>query len=799
MKKIYICLIICLVLLTLAACTPSDGGADTTDVTTQAPATDAPPETEAREYMRVGFLYPYADSWRFDFGYYRVGETPALPEAHTPDAYFIGWELNGAISELLPLEAVGELVAKGEPQSRVGGHAELLSLCGECHYAYVAKYEYPEKVTVSVMGADSNTYTTEVDFGQKLPASLIENAYLPPLAEGERVDVAGWLYSADGNEWETYDSSLTAKAPVFLKPDVKYYCLLTLNAGKGNFKGEPKLEIWHEKGATVNVSELEAPTRDADGEKVYTFSAYKNTKGEKVSEVTMTSAVTLKADYDVSEKIYTVTVVTERGSLPGGGKSATFTLGYSSALEIVDKYKNATYELVSEDGEFYETRGVELFQNDTVWTVIVKWRNAASYTISFEQSGEVLFTETVHKGETLTLPDRTREDEVGYYAISGWLDKAGVLHPVGEELSVQADIILEAQWEISEKKVYTAVFTTDKGKFADGSTTVKISGYYGDALVAPEPPAADTLVYGNVVFTFAGWSKDIPTALTENAEYSAVYTFEQPVYYLTYMIDGETYVKIPYYAGSAVTLITIDESDGVRFDGWYCDDKTIDISSGSFAMPSADTVLYGTFERAEFSVFYYVDGVLTYTDTHLAGTTVALRPVEEKTGHTFEYVVSVDEVVGTTFVMPAEDVRVDGVFVPNVHNIIFYDMEGGNVIFSDEIEYSSEFSISDIEFYRSGEYTSGWTCISGLPNGYGDDISMPDNDVVFVAAWSPTLTVGLDGVWLPYYGSEEEAEFDGFFYNADEKILYIYDAALVVEGEAEGISVVYKIEAETTA
>ena len=77
------------------------------------------------------------------------------------------------------------------------------------------------------------------------------------------------------------------------------------------------------------------------------------------------------------------------------------------------------------------------------------------------------------------------------------------------------------------------------------------------------------------------------------------------------MIDGETYVKIPYYAGSAVTLITIDESDGVRFDGWYCDDKTIDISSGSFAMPSADTGLYGAFEGAEFSVFYYVDGVLT--------------------------------------------------------------------------------------------------------------------------------------------------------------------------------------------
>ena len=83
-----------------------------------------------------------------------------------------------------------------------------------------------------------------------------------------------------------------------------------------------------------------------------------------------------------------------------------------------------------------------------------------------------------------------------------------------------------------------------------------------------------------------------------------------------------------------------------------------------------------------------------------------------------------------------------------------------------------------------------------MPDGHGDDTVMPDNDVVFVAAWSPTLTVGLDGVWLPYYGGEGEADFDGFYFDEAAGVLYIYDAALTVAGEVEGVSVVYDIKTE---
>lgn len=797
MKRIYIWLALCLALVTLAACTPSQGVDEQTTpaLTTDAPVTDAPPETDAREYMRVGFLYPYAQSWRFDFAYYRVGDVPALPTAHTPDAYFRGWTLDGKLAEPSALEAVGELTVRGEEQSRVGGYAELLSLCDECHYAYVAKYEYPESVSVSVIGADGQTYTTEVGFGQGLPSAIFENAYLPALPDGERAEVEGWLWSADAAEWLPCEGDMRATSPIFVKPDVKHYCLLTLNAGKGTFSGDAKRELWLEKGTVVNVAILEPPQREADGDKTYVFSGYLNSEGKKVSEITVSSAVTLKADYEVSEKVYTVTVVTERGVLPGGGKSATFTLGYKSALEIVEKYKTATYAPVSEDGEVYEACGVELFENGTVWTVVVKWRNAASYTVSFEHEGEVLFTETVYKGESLILPADEREDEYGYYVVSGWLDEGGTLHAVGEKLSISADVRLTAQWEIAGRKTYTVVFTTDKGTFADGSTSVSISGYYGDALTPPAPPATETLTYGGVVFTFVGWGADVPATICESTEYRAVYTTQQPVYYLTYTIDGEVYATVPYYAGAIVTLIEPDEVEGVMFSGWKCDNASIDISGGSFLMPAADTAVYGSFERAEFDVYYYVDGVLTYTDTHKAGTAVTLRPLEVKHGHTFSYVASV-EITDGKFIMPAENVRIDGEFSPNVHSIIFLDAAGGNVIFIDELEYGSQFGISDIECYREGEYTSAWTCVGGLPDGHGDDIQMPDNDVVFVATWSTTLTVGLDGVWLPYYGGEGEVEFDGFYFDEAAGVLYIYDAALTVAGEAEGVSVVYDIKTE---
>lgn len=793
MKKIYIWLALCLALVMLAACSPAEGGDVTTDVTTQAPVTDAPPETDAREYMRVGFLYPYAQSWRFDFAYYRVGETPALPASHTPDAYFKGWTLDGAPSEPTALEAVGELTTRGEEQSRVGGYAELLSLCDECHYAYVAKYEYPEKVNVSVIGADGQTRVTEVGFGQKLPSEIFENTNLPTLPAGERAEIKGWLYSLDGKEWLPCEKDMRATANISVKPDVKHYCLLTLNAGKGTFGGDAKRELWLEKGTLVNVALLEPPQREADGDKTYVFAGYLNSEGKRVSEITLMSAVTLKADYEVSEKVYTVTVVTERGVLPGGGKSATFTVGYKSALEIVERYKNATYDTVAEDGEVYEASGVELFENGTVWTVVVKWRNAASYTVYFEHDGAVLFTETVHKGESLILPEDEHEDEYGYYVVSGWLGEDGTLYAVHAQIEINADTRLTAQWKLAERKTYTVTFTTDKGTFADGNKTVSISGYYGDALTPPAPPSVETLTYGGVVFTFVGWNADVPTTICESAEFCAVYTTEQPVYYLTYIIDGEIYAAVPYYAGAIVTLVEPDEVDGVMFGGWRCDDVTIDISGGSFLMPAADTTIYGSFERAEFDVHYYVDGVLTYTDTHSAGTTVTLRPLEVKHGYKFSYIASV-EITDGKFIMPAENVRIDGEFSPNVHSIIFLDSVGGNVIFIDELEYGSEFSVSDIECYREGEYTSAWGCVGGLPDGHGDDIVMPDNDVVFVAAWSPTLTVGLDGVWLPYYGGEGEAEFDGFYFDEAAGVLYIYDAALTVAGAAEGVSVVYDIK-----
>jgi hypothetical protein len=311
---------LCLALALFAACTSSgDTGtvvtagvtsAPSTDATTDAPVTDAPP-VEVKEYLRVGFLYPYADSWRFDISYYRVGDVPTEPKAHASDKYFMGWESGGSIVEISALEAAGELTSLGEAQSRVGGYSELLALCSECNYAYVAKYQYPATVKVGVIGADGKTYESEVAFGQKLPASLFENAYLPALPAGERVEVTGWLYSLDGKEWLTYNAEMRATEPIFIKPDVKHYCLLTLNAGKGMFDSGSKLEKWFEKGTTVSVALLETPHRNADGDKIYVFSGYLNSQGHSVTEVTMSSAVTLKASYEVSEKVYTVTVITE--------------------------------------------------------------------------------------------------------------------------------------------------------------------------------------------------------------------------------------------------------------------------------------------------------------------------------------------------------------------------------------------------------------------------------------------------------------------------------------------------------
>ena len=69
---------------------------------------------------------------------------------------------------------------------------------------------------------------------------------------------------------------------------------------------------------------------------------------------------------------------------------------------------------------------------------------------------------------------------------------------------------------------------------------------------------------------------------------------------------------------------------------------------------------------------------------------------------------------------------------------------------------------------------------------------MPDTDVIFGIVWEECLTVEVEeGYHVPYYNLVGD-EYYGCRYNEELKTLYVSDPAIKVNGESEGVSVVYE-------
>ena len=796
MKKLSVfILIFILCVISFAACDNGASSLPDTSANDHTSELTTLPEPDGGEFMRVGFLYAEGDAWRLFTVSCAAGDTPKLPDAFSPDEHFSGWELDGKVyTEPFALESRGELEAFSEPEAKSGTKEELLALLGECHYGFSAKYTYPESVSVSILGADGNLYIEKTPYASVPSASLVADAHLPATREGERASVVRWLCSSDGVAWQEYSGTDAVFDSFYLKPEISYSYLLTIDAGSGSFAGGKKLEFWLDSGVATELSSLtDAPSHADDERNLYKFKGYFGADGSMYNSVALRAPMSLCAEFDAEQKLYTVTAATSRGELPMGGKSFSDTLRFDDASALIKAFREHDYGIVEDGEEKYQVSEVDVDTSGTVIKITVKWHNVVKYNVSFVLADGERIDSVIYKGDIVRLPQPdARENAIGKYLFFAWRSDSGALYSAGVEHTVVADITFTAEWMLTERRIHTVVFKTDRGVFANGKTEFAVSGYYGEPIVPPQPPTAESLTYNGVVFSFAGWNTELPLTFSESAEYYAVYTTEREFYTVTYLVNGEPYHTELYYGGTPVSLAPPPlEGDGAIFYGWTSED--VDISGGSFTMPYGNILINGELEVATFEVLYYINGVLTYTETHPFGATVDLRPLEVKHGYGFSYTATVDVVDGK-FVMPASNVRFNGEFTPNIHKITLYDGEGGNVLFSDNVEFSTEFSIAEIAFYREGEYSSSWYCIEGSLTEVGDGyIIMPDCDLVFAAKWSPVLTVCKDGEWLPYFGGDGDAEADGFLYDEESGVLYIYDPEIAVAGESEGIRVVFEL------
>lgn len=168
-----------------------------------------------------------------------------------------------------------------------------------------------------------------------------------------------------------------------------------------------------------------------------------------------------------------------------------------------------------------------------------------------------------------------------------------------------SNITLTAAWSAN---TYTLTF------YLDGTVYDTVSGVYGSAVQAPTVSLGDNQ-------TFSGWKTSSGADFsytTMPAKNESFYgTTGISGYWVTLMVDGAQYKKIPVYNGKVTAdQVEYDIPVGYSFSGWRTSDS-VSGAKATFPMTvSKDVTLYGftTHERYTITMQYYIDGALEYYD-----------------------------------------------------------------------------------------------------------------------------------------------------------------------------------------
>ena len=686
MKRSVLLIILILVAVLLCACTPIGGEVTTDTVTTQSPET-----------------------------------SPTPPETTSP-------ETEAVTTEDVTTEQPSETTSPPAPMA-------------------VKVYVYD-----ALGKAHEHTVTST-----KLPSAALEAVDMT-VSEDVRAKLLGWEYSiTEDGERKAYDTS----APPFITyegmhiyPVLEYSYRVKFLAGEGRFADGVTTEFFVKSGESVSASALlgSMPAKAESEAFIYEFSGFSQDGGEISADtaITVDRAMMFTAVYTEKDAEFKVVVRTEYGELPSGGKTAEFKGNLSEAEKFISQFENGTYNDVRIGALLYKYIGTTLKKNGRSWTLNVNWdRISVGFTLVLDYGdGQQAVMSEIPENDKVTLPElERREDKVRYYDFVGWRDDRGHLYNGGYELTVNDNMTFAAEFISGSKKVYSIVFDTEIGEFANGSPVIVLEGYYGDPLVPPVPPEAEQLTFGEVVYEFIGWDGEVPATIEDNLSFTALYKTEKEVYYLNFFIDGELYLTVPHYASSPITLPTIPVIDeGKIFSGWP------EIPA---LMPESNFNVYASTRDPE--VIYVLDGERVSAFPTKYGSLVTLAAPANKHGYTVSgwttaHIAGFD---GKSFVMPDYDVVFEAMSVPNRHTVR-YVIDGAE-IYCDSVSYGDIYTIRGIEV-KLGYVFSGWSCTETPQSDPSGIISIPDSDIVFIGSFVKSE------YRVNYYIDGELAYFDSYFY-----------------------------------
>ncbi len=614
----------------------------------------------------------------------------------------------------------------------------------------------PSEVRVYVYDALGKAYEHIVT-STTLPSAALEAVDMT-VSEDVRAELVGWEYSItrDGERlpYDTGDPPFITYEGMHIYPILEYSYRVRFLAGEGRFAEGLTTEFFVKEGAVTSASELLGlmPTKEESEAFIYELSGFSYDGGEITADAAFTvdRAMTFNAVYLEKDAEFKVVVRTEYGKLPGGGKSAEFKGNLADAERFVSQYENGTYSDVRIGASLYKYSGTTLKKNERSWTLDINWeRISVGFTLVLDYGdGQQAVMSEIPENDKIVLPElERREDAVRYYEFVGWRDARGQLFNGGYELSVSENMTFAAEFIPGAKKVYSIVFDTEMGVFANGSPVIVVEGHYGDPLIPPAPPEVSELTFGEVVYEFVGWNGEVPAVIGENMSFTAVYKTEKTVYYLNFYVDGDLYLSVPHYAGATLALPYIPEADvGKIFSGW---------SDMPELMPESDLDVYATMRDPE--VVYILDGEIVSRLPAKYGTLVTLAEPAYKYGHTVSGWSTGDIAAldGNSFTMPAHDVFFEAVSAPN-HHTVRYVIDGFEV-YCDNVVYGEIYTVRGIEV-KAGYDFSGWSCTEAPQSEPGSIISISDSDIVFIGSF------GKSKYSVNYYIDGELVYADEYFY-----------------------------------
>ena len=423
-----------------------------------------------------------------------------------------------------------------------------------------------------------------------------------------------------------------------------------------------------------------------------------------------------------------------------GSETVTYQYTQSGSSVTAHDIPITPSKLKNADGTYTETKEVKA--GERVIYKGGKWvlPSEAKVTITFDPnggSGDSTPQEVPMNTET-ALNSNTFQ-RVGY-TFSGWntaADGTGTAYDDGATVNLAEDLTLYAQWQINH---YTVTWTDDNGNTLYSVENVE----YGAAIpeYAGETPTKEE--NAQYTYTFAGWTPEDVTTVTDNITFRPVFTENLKQYTITWKNWDDTVLKseqvdygaTPVYSGDIPTK-SMDDQYRYSFKSWTPETEAV-------SKDAEYTAEYDKIERVFHTVAFDAndgEGTMDVQRLEVGYETGLTANAFSRTGYTFTGWNTAADGSGTAYADQAvptgltEDITLYAQWQINTYKVTWMG-DNGQILDEKSLEYGAtipEYAGETPTKEENEQYTytfAGWT---------PEDVTTVTGDITFKPVFTENL------------------------------------------------------------